>query len=276
MEELVEAAPEIPGWKFTALKPAIPIENFGIGMEGYHFNKDNLFFYSNNHKNYPDEIDITVVFRNYVEKDKSIIENGVFIFLDNYLGELNNITTLDSVHITGKKDAEKELVPITKLKDFLLWRQKEFIEKYEGVFCESEKANYALLQAETGDGKPFMATINTDVLSWDKKASHPWVVKVHIDYEGHPDNGLPNQETNQLLYDLEEEMVQHLKPGSGVIYIGRQTGAGIRSIFFSCKDFREPSRFLDQMMRRQTGKFNMSFDIYKDKYWQSFRHFQNH
>ena len=33
----------------------------------------------------------------------------------------------------AKAKIKKELIPIEKLKDFLIWRQKEFIEKYEGT-----------------------------------------------------------------------------------------------------------------------------------------------
>ena len=53
----------------------------------------------------------------------------MFIFLDNFLGELNFVTTIDHVSVIGKKDAEKELVPIGKLKDFLMWREKEFLSR---------------------------------------------------------------------------------------------------------------------------------------------------
>ena len=39
----------------------------------------------------------------------------------------------------------KELIPISKLKDFLTWREKEFIEKYEGTRHNTENDSYALL-----------------------------------------------------------------------------------------------------------------------------------
>lgn len=57
IEELVDAAPIIKGWKFTALKPASDIKDVSINMGGFKFNSDNLKFYPNLHKDYPDEID---------------------------------------------------------------------------------------------------------------------------------------------------------------------------------------------------------------------------
>jgi hypothetical protein len=49
VEELVASAPQIPGWKFTASKPALNIENVQIDMHGLTFDKDTLSFYSNEH-----------------------------------------------------------------------------------------------------------------------------------------------------------------------------------------------------------------------------------
>jgi hypothetical protein len=46
VEELVKAAPNIAGWKFTALKPSMEIKNINISMAGYEFNGDNLNFYA--------------------------------------------------------------------------------------------------------------------------------------------------------------------------------------------------------------------------------------
>jgi hypothetical protein len=88
-EELVAAAPVIPGWKFTALKPALDIKDVSIEMAGYRFNESKLSFYDNEPAAYPDEVDITVVHEDYTEENKIAISNGVYIFLDNYLGELD-------------------------------------------------------------------------------------------------------------------------------------------------------------------------------------------
>ena len=84
VEELVNAAPTLSNWKFTALKPALDIENVSIKMADFEFNKDSLFFYSNDHKYFPDEIDITIIHRDFNEENRSSIINGTYIFLDNY------------------------------------------------------------------------------------------------------------------------------------------------------------------------------------------------
>lgn len=133
VEELVAAAPVIKGWKFTELKPELDINNVGIRMDGYTFTADNLHFVTNVHEEYPDEVDICIVHDDYKEENKPVITNGAYIFLDNFLGELDFVVTVDSIRVTGRDQVTEDLIPIHKLKDYLKWRQKEFVEKYEAT-----------------------------------------------------------------------------------------------------------------------------------------------
>ena len=82
------------------------------------------------------------------------------------------------------------MIPIEKLKDFLLWRQKEFIEKYEGTRYNTENDSYNSLEATLNNGKPFFAIVNSALLDWDSKVSHPWILTIEIKYKGH-ENGMP-------------------------------------------------------------------------------------
>jgi hypothetical protein len=274
VEELVAAAPKIDGWKFTALKPALDIKNVAIEMDGYKFNESNLKFYSTDQSEFPDEIDITIVHENYNSEDSQIIINGTFIFLDNFLGELNSVTTIDNVKIIGKEEAIKELIPIAKLKDFLIWREKEFIEKYEGVRNHIEKDTGSILKAETDNGKPLIASVNSSLLEWDAKASHPWILSIEVKFDGKDNNGMPKKETNDKLYELENGIGLQLKDSDGYLNIGRQTADNVRKIYFACRDFRKPSKVMDEIQNSYKDIQDISFEIYKDKYWKSFRRFQ--
>lgn len=272
-EELVQAAPPLPGWKFTALKPALDIKNVLIEMAGHTFSDENLSFYANDHPDYPDEIDITIVHHDLNEANKTLITNGTYIFLDNYLGELNFATTIDSLSVIGKDEATQPLIPIEKLKPFLVWREKEFIEKYEGTRHDTENDTYAIMEAELHSGGRLLALIDTDLLKWDRKASHPWILTVEVKFDGTNSQGMPKSETMLLLDEIENEILEKLKDYKGYLYIGRQTAGSIREIYFACQDFREPSRRLYQLAQNPANKLPITFDIYKDKYWQSFKRF---
>jgi hypothetical protein len=273
VEDLVRSAPVINGWKFTALKPALHVADVNIEMAGYKFNKENIHFYSNDHSDFPDEIDITVVHDDLKEENRNAVGNGVYIFLDNFLGELNFATTIDNLTIVGKDKAQKELISIEKLKDFLIWREKEFIEKYEGVRHNIEKDNYSILQGKLESGNPLLAVINTDLLKWDSKASHPWIVNIEIKYDGKNNAGMPEGNTLKLLEAIEDEISEELKDSDGYLNIGRQTAESTREIYFACKDFRKPSKVLYTIQQKHSGEFDLSYSVYKDKYWQSFNRF---
>ncbi len=273
VEELVHSAPEINGWKFTALKPALDIKDVNIRMAGYDFNKDNLKFYSNDDPNFPDEIDLTIVHRNLNEENKLTIENGTFIFLDNFLGELKFTTFIDEVEVIGSKDATKELIPIEKLLSFLNWREKEFLEKYEGIRHDTDQDRFSSYEMSRPDGRVKIAIMNTTLLRWDRKASHPWIVVLSIEYISAENNGMPDEHVLKLLNEMEDEIMLELKDSEGYLNVGRQTGDNSREIYFACNDFRLPSKVLHKIQDKYEGKLNMVCDIYKDKYWRLFKHF---
>ena len=274
VEELVNASPKIEGWKFTALKPALDIKDVSIEISDYKFTEENLSFYSKELSGYPDEIDITIVYDHFNEVDKGTIINGVYIFLDNYLGELNFATTIDNLTVIGKDEAEKQLIPIAKLKDFLIWREKEFVEKYEGVRYDTENDEHSLLEAELESGNTLIAVINRELLEWDSKASHPWILNVEIKYDGTNNNGLPVKETYKLLDEIEDKIMGQLTDIDGYINIGRQTANNLREIYFVCKEFRKPSKVLHNIQEKYLDKTGLSYEIYKDKYWRSFKRFE--
>ena len=273
VEDIIRAAPKIDHWKFTALKPSLDIQDVSIEIFGHKFNKENLSFYSNELPGYPDEIDITIVHDDLTEENRQDITTGIYIFLDNYLGELDFVTNVDVLDIIGKQDAKQDLVSIDKLKSFLAWRQKEFIEKYEGLRHDTENDNYTVLEAELESGNVLIALVNSDLLSWDSKASHPWISTVTIKYDGRNNNGMPDEETSRLLTSVEDDIMEELKDIEGYLNIGRQTSKNEREIYFACRDFRRPSKVLYQVQKDYSGKLEMDYTIRKDKYWQSFERF---
>lgn len=275
VEELVNAAPVIPRWKFTALKPALGIANLSIELGGYTFDSDSMGFYTNDLPGYPDEIDITIVHNDFTGENKEQISNGTYIFLDNCLGELDMVNNIDNLLVAGREDAQKELIPIEKLNDYLTWRQKEFIEKYEGLRYNTETDNYSILEAELQSGNMLVAVINTELLNWDSKASHPWIATLTLKYDGSKNNGLPNEEDYQLLNRIEENIMKELKDYDGYLNIGRQTAEGERSIYFACREFRQPSKVFFKIQQDHSKSFDIEYDIFKDKYWRSFERFNN-
>jgi hypothetical protein len=276
IEELVEKAPKINGWKFAAHKPALDIEDVNIEMEGLKFNANNLFFYSNDLPNYPDEIDICIIHNDLNNANRQQIINGTYIFLDNYLGELDFVNNIDNLEIIGKEEAHKELVPIAKLKSYLTWRQKEFIEKYDGTRYDTDNDDYSMLEAELKSGNMLLVAVNTTLLNWERQASHPWIAIMTIKYDGSNYSGMPKDSDYKIMDEIEEEIMKALPDKDGYLNVVRQTGENEREIYFASKDFRKPSKVFYLIQKKYAGRFAIEYDIYKDKYWQTFERFKQH
>ncbi len=273
VEDLVAVAPKLDNWKITALKQPNDLGRYGINMEGYEFNEKTLCFYAIEHPTMPDEIDIVITHKDLNDENRGVITNGVYLAIDNFLGELNSVTTIDNVTIIHPNDAEKELIPLEKLKSFLVWREKEFIEKYKGLRRNTESDSYSGLEATLQNGLPLIAMVNSDLLEWDSKASHPWITVVEIKYDGKNNNGMPSESTYELLNEIEDKIMQELKDAEGFLNIGRETADSVREVYFACIDFRKPSKVLHKFQLEYQNQIEFSFDIYKDKYWQSFNRF---
>ena len=270
-EELVAAAPEIKGWKFTALKPSIDVGSMGIKMDEHEFGSDNIHFYSNDLAEYPDEIDITLVHKDFTEENKDTIISGTLIYLDNLLGEYNTAIMVDVVQVEAPQEGQ-ELIPIEKLQGYLLWRQKEFVEKYEGVRYGTEEDSYSSVEAEDENGMPVFAIINQDLMNWDAKASHPWMMIVEIKFDGAADDGMPDDATNDLMNEFEDEILKQLPDVDGYLNIGRETYNSTRVIYFACKEFRRSSKTIATLINNSSDKLEISYDIFKDKYWMTINH----
>lgn len=272
IEDLVAAAPLIPGWTFIASKPATLTESQSIELGDYRFDYQTLFFYPNEDPRYPDKISITVVHDECTAENREQMVMGIYIFLDSYLGELKSATVIDAVDIAVQVDAEQELIPIHKLKSYIDWREKEFVEKYDGVGFDKERDSYTALSAEDTNGIPMLLVVNAGAMQWEYPASYPWILEYIIKYPDEDNAGLPNESTLALMDTIEEALREKL--GDDFMDIGRVTSENRRSIYFALREFRGPVKAADNITTEYEQKLEIEWDVYKDKYWQSLEVFR--
>ncbi|MFV0482002.1 MAG: DUF695 domain-containing protein [Campylobacteraceae bacterium] len=273
VEELVDDAPSLKNWTFIAHKPSINMEDFAIRMGGFEFNTQNLMFVANYDKKYPDEINITVIHKELNEENRPQITNGVYIYLDNFLGELTFAKDIDVISIEGVDKLKDYAQPISELKEYLSLRSEEFVEKYDSDQYDISKDSFSLLEAKLKNGAVLLASINATILNWDRKASHPWICIFIIRYKKSNDAALPNEMDNQVMYEIEDELTETLKDKDGYLHVGRETADGAREIYFACKDFRKPSKVFYEISKKYSQNFKMEYELFKDKYWKSLEKF---
>jgi hypothetical protein len=265
VEELVDAAPVLAGWKFTALKPA----TLGVmQMEGCSFSVSNMAFYVNQDANYPDTIAITVAHNDYDNHPDPVMYTGVSIFLDNYLGELVFATTIDELTVIDTKAAQKPLIPISNLRNYLTWRQQVINDMYMGTKYNANSATITAFGGKQANGQPLTALIDTNLLNWNAKASHPWVLVIAV-----PFNGTNLKQKLQSFNRLAAELATKLPASAGCISIGRKTTTDSHTLYLACQDFRKPSQVVRQLQKSYAGYLAITYELYKDKSWQTFEEF---
>jgi len=270
IEDMILRAPKLDNWKFTNLKPALDIKDVNIEMAGFKFNQENLSFYIDHSENKPEEINLVIMHKQYTNKNKPQITNGSFIFLDNYIGELELVTQTDYVKVTGFDENIKNIRPINQLKGYLKQRHTQFIEKYQSLIFSTKNDQFSSFTMKNKEGDESLAIMNTTILNQENKPAYPWVSKFIIDYKGDNNNGMPDKETYDLMDKIEDDLMIDLTEEAGYINIGRTTGCNKRTVYFVCKDFFKPSRIMSQVSEKYSKEFNTSNINYIDKYWETF------
>lgn len=270
MEDLVERAPAIDHWKFTALKPSMDSSQFGIDMNGWSFRQEKIKFFAAQHEPYPDLIHLKFTHEDATAENLKQIQEGVLVYLQHILGEEHYLSIIDQADVILEDQVTDDLIPIEKLEEYLLWRQKEFIEKYQGFRQNTDQDPHTIYEALLESGNRQIAMINSSLLHWDKKASHPWVLLIAIRYETTREDRLPDEATADLLNTFEDQLLTELKDNEGYLNIGRESCNGIREIYFACQEVRACSRIVDRLLRQHRQQFKSDYVIYKDKYWKTF------
>jgi hypothetical protein len=276
VEDLIAKAPFIPGWRFTALKPAVGLQALSTNTKGYEFSQEKIGFYEKKDPRHPDEISLVFVHEDYSRENAQQIENGTFVFLENALGELNLATLIDDIVVSGPASLkDDDPIPLEKLIAYLKWREAEFIEKYKGGRYNTVADRYATFSGQDSNGFSSIGLMNTDLLQWDAKGSHPWMMTITISYGGNHTNGMPDKETFKRMDRFEKDLCDLLVDEKGYLNIGRQTYNGTRTIYFACSEFRHASRIAKLMIAEYRGVIEVDYSICRDKYWMTVEKFSS-
>jgi len=267
IEDFIAAAPEIEGWRFVSCKPST--KGIGLNMGDFVLNEDTISFIPIHTDGYPDYIHLRFIIKACTPENESELGNALFIFLDNYLGEIETMTMIDYLEVAGEEGVVGELVPMSKLSDYLSYREAEFVEKYDAIKHNSVNDSYVILEGNAND-MPLIAVVNSSFLNWDQKMSYPWVVKLSIQYNGN-ENGMPAKSDVAMMDEIEDLIVE----SNYVTSVARETGSNERTLFLATKDYKNASREVQKTISLFTDKFEIDYAIYRDKYWMGLEMYNN-
>jgi hypothetical protein len=274
VEQLVAAAPQLPGWLITPHKPALGFGEISIEMFDKKFDDDTIKFYPLTDPAYPDQVSIVFTHKDFDEVNAVDYQTAGSIYIQNSLGELNTAIQIDDYRIGPEPEDTSVLIPVTKLQDYLIWREKEFVEKYDQTAVEYPEEFFNMIEGQDAEENIMLATVNPGYEHWEYKPIYCWSVRIEIEYEG-ISNGLPDNETLKLLQDVQSVADTLLTADPGIVYVGSKTYKGCRSLYFYAKNYRDPSLLLYDFCSNLPDTIKASFFIEKDKYWQSVADFFN-
>lgn len=273
VEELVGAAPKTEGWIFTALKPGFGLDQIRIDMHGREFSARTMQFYPEVNPAYPDKIKIVLVHKDYDPAKADEFRMGSFVLIENGIGERAAATRIDEYHVRSFPSGSENisLITLDKLDQYLAWREKEFVEKYEHVDHARPKDQWGVLEGKTRNGHPIFAALNRGYRNWPFKPAYPWLGILEIRYNGDK-KGLPSEAQFREMDLIEKEIVSLLPPAK-VIHTGHTTLNHCRTIYLFTSDYRTIANPLMDYVDKKKTPYKMEFFIRKDKYWEGLGEF---
>ena len=274
VEALIQLAPAVAHWTFTAHKPALGFEAISIDLYDVEFNAGTTSFYPVAQDNFPDEVSIVLTHADYNVEQDDHFQAGGMIYLENGLGEVNTATKIDHYE-TGPVPSEADgvdIIPIVKLAEYLNWREKEFIGKYESILSNKPDL-FHLFEAEDKEGRLMLITVNMDCRYWEMKPAFSWLLQVNINYTG-DETGFPTEAQLIDLQSLEEEMLD-LLPDNGFIFAGNRTYDNCRNIYLYVNEYQMPSLLLNRYIETRSTDLEILFFIKRDKYWRAMETYFN-
>ncbi|MDR0230065.1 MAG: DUF695 domain-containing protein [Flavobacteriaceae bacterium] len=259
VEDFIVCAPDIEGWSFLACKK--PSKGIALRMGDFELSEDTVSFIPLIEEGYPDYIALRFIIDAYTPENEEELGNALFIFLDNYIGEMLTMTEIDHLEVRGNDAIEGEPIPVSKLEDYLNFRSKEFVEKYDGVKRNSDLDDYVLMEMKNDD-EVYLATLNKSFIFWEKRMSYPWVIRIDMFYEA-GGSGMPNKEDVAIMDEIEDLLNE-----SGIVTtVVRETGGGERNLYLATQDFRTASKEVFSTLSLYDKRIKSSYRLYKDKYW---------
>ncbi|MCW3072063.1 MAG: hypothetical protein JWO44_1953 [Bacteroidetes bacterium] len=124
VEELVDKAPVIPGWKVIAFKQPKG-EGFKTEYNGIVFDPENIYFMPLENSKEPQLIGIKVFVAGFEEETKNDFIAGTYLMLDGLIGEKSVTLDIDYLDIKGMPENEEGIVGIKQLAAYIMWKKSQ-------------------------------------------------------------------------------------------------------------------------------------------------------
>ncbi len=270
VEELITAAPDLKNWIFSAFTKPVADAEYKFVIDDFSFDSASVSFFSTEHADCPDMVDITVTYKNDDENYYDQAQSACLRFIQHIVGELEMLTQLDRLQIRPAETGDPELIPLAKLPAFLRWRQTEFVEKYKGVVYDKKEApedKYLMLEsAPTSIGLVSIATVDRFAICWNETASYPWILTITLAYEKTED-GQPDEAMEAAINVFQQDLKKIADANEEYLFLLHDSYDNVVTTYFACNEFRDISWMVEDFLREYDEQFKLGYAINLDKYW---------
>jgi hypothetical protein len=194
------------------------------------------------------------------------------MYVQNGIGELKAATLIDDMDFGPVPEDSSALIPVAKLDSYLLWREKEFVEKYQAGQIEKVPELFNVIEGQDEEGNIMIAIVNTAYEHWPYKPAYQWLLSVSMEYEA-AESGLPNEKMLAAMQSEEEQVIKMLIGQSETIYVSSKTFKGARTACFYTRSYELPSQLMHAWADQHPNSVISGFFVEKDKYWRCLEEF---
>jgi hypothetical protein len=182
VEELVDAAPDLPTWRFIKFRQP---HGAGIKAEfsGRIFDPEEIIFISLYSEEDPDGIGIQVCYPDFNEADRNVFVNGTYILLDSLIGERSVALDIEHLDVIKTPDdiSEADYPRLSYLGQMIRERK---VFKYPGE-------NYDVIEHIDKNGYLTFITVNLAYKNFRFKKEFPWLLQLVMHFKADNENGHP-------------------------------------------------------------------------------------
>ena len=260
--ELVENAPSIEGWKFTATKQAVgELEILQVGNVA--IDPSEVTFMPLLAEEHPDDIAIRLYHPAYVSEEgeqQNAVISGLYILLDKLLGEASTAFDFQYIDFDDMPHPKEKDYPLSELASFVT--HKKSTRKISGQKFPSEEIE--LLEGKV-EGLSTLLSLNRALKYYEFTKEFPYLFRCSLHFKNSGDNGLPIGNTDEL-YAVEEVIYREVYKEKKGHFLATETYNGKRELFYYVDSEKSIENALAQLPE-SLNSCEVSYEVNFDPFW---------
>ena len=260
-EEIVSRAPDLPGWIFSAWRPAHNTAGFQIRIaDGRTYTAD-LFTADIAEVSHWPLLDLVLVSPEFRKDPTPQDRHAGYLVLDAALGEKMVEDALDDIQIRSGPPGKFRVSELREVvyRELALARTRSTSGTDRWISVEGERS-----------GKPMLISL-AETLGADRLANYPWLLVLSLPMWNPGENGLPTGEELDRLQVIGDRLIQELTDNAAGLFWGAWSHDGWRK----CAFYMRTSIDLVDRARSITDQFGErpEIEVKYDSRWRAYRGF---